>query len=114
MPASISLAIEVVSTNWRDDYLKKYADYEEMGIREYWIVEDTALDGFPGLKQVSVDYAALGGREFIGDPKQPTILVCSLDQGEYRVTKFRGNDRIVSPTFPELTLTAQQVFNAGA
>ncbi|MGH7998657.1 MAG: Uma2 family endonuclease [Brasilonema sp.] len=114
--ASISLAIEVVSqcvarvprveatdepvrvsTNWRDDYLKKYADYEEMGIREYWIV----------------DYAALGGREFIGDPKQPTILVCSLDEGEYRVTKFRGDDRIVSPTFPELTLTAQQIFNAG-
>jgi len=90
--------IEVVSTNWRDDYHKKYADYEEMGIAEYWIV----------------DYAALGGREFIGDPKQSTILVCSLDQGEYRVTKFRGDDRIVSPTFPELNLTAQQIFDAGA
>ncbi len=25
--ASIPLVIEVVSTNWRDDYLKKYADY---------------------------------------------------------------------------------------
>ena len=95
--ASIALVIEVVSTNWRDDYLKKYADYEEMGIAEYWIV----------------DYAALGSREFIGDPKQPTILVCSLDQGEYRVTKFRGDDRILSPTFPELTLTAQQIFQAG-
>lgn len=39
---SIPLVIEVVSTNWRDDYLKKYADYvrvasrrEEMGIPEY-------------------------------------------------------------------------------
>lgn len=96
--ASIALVIEVVSTNWRDDYHKKYADYEEMGIAEYWIV----------------DYAALGGREFIGDPKQSTILVCSLDQGEYRVTKFRGDDRIVSPTFPELNLTAQQIFDAGA
>ena len=95
--ASIALVIEVVSTNWRDDYLKKYADYEEMGIAEYWIV----------------DYAALGSREFIGDPKQPTILVCSLDRGEYRVTKFRGDDRILSPTFPELTLTAQQIFQAG-
>ena len=94
--ASIALVIEVVSTNWRDDYLKKYADYEEMEIAEYWIV----------------DYAALGGREFIGDPKQPTILVCSLDQGEYRVTKFRGDDRIVSRVFPELNLSAQQIFNA--
>lgn len=95
--ASIPLVIEVVSRNWRDDYLKKYADYEEMGIPEYWIV----------------DYAALGGREFIGKPKQPTILVCCLEEGEYRVSKFRGNDRIQSPTFPELNLTAEQIFRAG-
>ncbi|MDM9584596.1 Uma2 family endonuclease [Nostoc sp. GT001] len=94
---SIPLIIEVVSTNWRDDYLKKYADYEEMGIPEYWIV----------------DYAALGGREFIGKPKQPTILVCCLEEGEYRVSKFQGNDRIQSPTFPELDLTAEQIFSAG-
>jgi Uma2 family endonuclease len=95
--ASIPLVIEVVSTNWRDDYLKKYADYEEMGIPEYWIV----------------DYGALGGREFIGKPKQPTILVCSLEEDEYRVSKFRGDDYIQSPTFPELNLTANQVFQAG-
>ncbi len=95
--ASIPLVIEVVSTNWRDDYLKKYADYEEMGIPEYWIV----------------DYGALGGREFIGKPKQPTILVCCLEEGEYRVSKFRGNDRIQSPSFPELDLTAEQIFSAG-
>ena len=95
--ASIPLVIEVVSTNWRDDYLKKYADYEEMGIPEYWIV----------------DYSALGGREFIGKPKQPTILVCSLEESEYRISKFRGDDHIQSPTFPELNLTAEQIFRAG-
>jgi Uma2 family endonuclease len=95
--ASIVLAIEIVSTNWRDDYLKKYADYEMMGIPEYWMV----------------DYLALGGREFTGNPKQPTISVCSLQEGEYRVTKFRGDDRIQSPTFPDLNLTAQQIFKAG-
>ncbi|BAY11395.1 Uma2 family endonuclease [Calothrix sp. NIES-2098] len=96
--ASIPLVIEVVSTNWRDDYHKKYADYEEMGIPEYWIV----------------DYAALGGREFIGKPKQPTILVCCLDEDEYQVRKFRAQDRIESPTFPELNLTAEQIFQAGS
>ena len=68
-----------------------------MGISEYWIV----------------DYAALGGREFIGKPKQPTILVCSLEEGEYRVSEFRGDDYIQSPTFPELNLTAEQIFQAG-
>ncbi|MEG5058426.1 Uma2 family endonuclease [Microcoleus sp. A2-C5] len=96
--ASIPLAIEVVSTNWRDDYYWKYADYEEMGIPEYWIV----------------DYAALGGRNFIGNPKQPTISVCNLVDGEYQIFKFRENDRIVSQTFPDLNLTANQIFQAGA
>ncbi|MBG1265659.1 Uma2 family endonuclease [Nostoc sp. WHI] len=95
--ASIPLVIEVVSTNWRDDYYLKYADYEEMGIPEYWIV----------------DYAALGGRNFIGNPKQPTISVCNLVDGEYQISKFRDSDRIVSQTFPELNLTPNQIFQAG-
>ena len=95
--ASIPLVIEVVSTNWRDDYYLKYADYEEMGIPEYWIV----------------DYAGLGRRNFIGNPKQPTISVCNLVDGEYQVLKFRENDRIVSQTFPDLNLTANQIFGAG-
>jgi Uma2 family endonuclease len=94
--ASIPLAIEVVSTNWRDDYYLKYADYEEMGIPEYWII----------------DYAALGGRNFIGNPKQPTISVCNLVDGEYQISKFRDSDRIISQTFPELNLTPNQIFQA--
>ncbi|MGB3754977.1 MAG: Uma2 family endonuclease [Rivularia sp. (in: cyanobacteria)] len=110
---SIPLVIEVVSTNWRDDYYLKLADYEQMGIPEYWIAEDTALDGFPGLKQVSADYAALGARKFIGNPKQPTISVYQLVDGEYQVSQFRDSDKIISPTFPELNLTVEQVFNAG-
>jgi Uma2 family endonuclease len=94
--ASIPLVIEVVSTNWRDDYHLKYADYEEMGISEYWIV----------------DYAALGGRNFIGNPKQPTISVCNLVDEEYQISKFRDHERIISQTFPELDLTANQIFQA--
>jgi len=95
--ASIPLAIEIVSTNWRDDYHLKFADYEEMGIFEYWIV----------------DYAALGGRNFIGNPKQPTISVCNLVDGEYQISKFCDRDRIISQAFPELNLTANQIFQAG-
>jgi len=91
---SIPLAIEVVSTNWRDDYLTKLRDYEEIGIPEYWIV----------------DYLALGGSRYIGSPKQPTISIYQLIDGEYQVRQFRENDRIESATFPELTLTAIQVF----
>ena len=95
-PESIPLIIEIVSTNWQDDYYDKIRDYETMGIPEYWIV----------------DYAALGGRKFIGNPKVPTIFVCELIDGEYQMTPFRGTDRIVSPTFLQLNLTAQQVFDS--
>ncbi|MDZ7954868.1 Uma2 family endonuclease [Nostoc sp. DedQUE09] len=96
--ASIPLVVEVVSTNWRDDYFLKFAEYEEIGIPEYWIV----------------DYAALGGKRFIGNPKQPTISVYTLVEGEYQVTQFRGNEQIQSPTLIELNLTAEQVFKAAS
>jgi len=92
--ASIPLIIEVVSTNWRDDYYLKFADYEEMGIPEYWIV----------------DYAALGGRNFLGTPKQPTISVCRLVEEEYQIRQFRDSDRLISQTFTELNLTVNQIF----
>jgi Uma2 family endonuclease len=102
---SIPLVIEVVSTNWRDDYHKKLGEYvraasrrEEIGIKEYWIV----------------DYLTIGGKKFIGNPKEPTISLYQLVDGEYQVTQFRGNERIVSPTFPELDLTAEEIFQAGA
>jgi Uma2 family endonuclease len=96
--ASVKLIIEVVSTNWRDDYYVKFAAYEALGIGEYWIVEH---------------YAALGGRRLIGNPKQPTISVCTLVEGEYQLRQFREGERIESPTFPDLELTAQQVFAVG-
>lgn len=97
MGESVSLIVEVVSTNWRDDYFFKAGDYEAMGISEYWIV----------------DYLALGGRQFIGNPKQPTLSVYQLVDGEYKISKFRGNNPIESPAFPELNLTVEQIFRPG-
>ena len=94
---SIKIIVEVVSTNWRDDYFTKLGEYEALGIQEYWIV----------------DYAALGGRRFIGNPKQATFTVCQLVDGEYELQQFRAGDRLLSPTFPNLALTVDQVFAAG-
>ena len=94
---SIPLVIEVVSTNWRDDYGYKLIDYEAIGIREYWIV----------------DYLGIGGVRFIGQPKQPTLSIYQLVEGEYQVQKFRGEQVInKSLVFPELKLTAKQIFQA--
>ena len=97
MGSSVRLAVEVVSTNWQDDYHFKFADYEKLGIPEYWVV----------------DYAALGGRRFVGNPKQPTLSVYQLVDGEYQISQFRGDDRVESLAFPQLKLTAEQIFRAG-
>jgi len=94
---SIKVVIEVVSTNWQNDYARKLDDYQALGIREYWIV----------------DYLGLGGTLFIGSPKQAAITICQLEEGCYRMSRFRGSERLISPTFPELDLTAEQVFKAG-
>jgi Uma2 family endonuclease len=92
--SSIRLVVEVVSTNWQNDYLKKAGDYELMGIPEYWIV----------------DYLGLGGRRFIGNPKSPTLSVYQMVDGEYEVMQFRGDDKVESSAFPELQLTVKQIF----
>jgi Uma2 family endonuclease len=87
------LVIEVVSTNWRDDYRIKLNEYETLGVLEFWIV----------------DYAGLGGVQYIGSPKQPTVTVNRLTEGEYLSQQYQGNTPIFSPTFPQLSLTTQQL-----
>jgi Uma2 family endonuclease len=87
------LAIEVVSTNWRDDYRIKLNEYETLGILEYWIV----------------DYAGLGGVQYIGSPKQSTVTINRLIDGEYQALRYQGEAIIVSPTFPQLVLTIAQI-----
>ena len=92
----IQLAVDVSSTNWRDDYLYKLAEYEALGILEYWIV----------------DYLAVGAIRYIGSPKTPTVSVYTLIQGEYQLQQFRRGERIVSMTLPELAITAADIFAA--
>jgi Uma2 family endonuclease len=88
------LVIEVVSSNWADDYDTKLLEYEALGIAEYWIA----------------DYGAFGGIRYIGKPKQPTITVNYWVDGEYQATLFTGGDRVRSLILTELELTAAQIF----
>ena len=76
--SSIKFVAEVVSSNWQNDYSRKVEDYAVLGIPEYWIA----------------DYAGLGGTRHIGKPKQPTLSICTLVNGEYEIQLLRGNQTI--------------------
>lgn len=76
------LVVEVVSESTKNtDYRSKRSEYAVLDIPEYWIV----------------------------DPLSDLITVCTLTEGFYDAVEFRGDERIVCATFPELELTAAQV-----
>jgi Uma2 family endonuclease len=81
--------MEVVSAgklNRDRDYLRQRAQYAALGIPEYWIV----------------------------DLPQGVVLVLRLDADHYREAgRYQGNQRVISPTFPDLNLTADQILTAG-
>ena len=96
VPAPI--VVEIVSpSSASGDYDAKLKEYQLLRVGEYWVV----------------DHEGLGAAKYIGFPKAPTIRVHGLIEGEYQAKRFRGDDRIVSPTLKGLNLTANQVFVAG-
>lgn len=93
---TVPIVIEVVSSNWSDDYALKLDAYETLGIQEYWIV----------------DYLGIGGRKFIGSPKQPTLSVYHLKNGEYAVKQYKKDQLMESLIFPEIRLSVSEIFTA--
>ncbi len=91
--STIKLVVEVVSTNWQDDYARKVEEYALLGIPEYWIV----------------DFRGLGGIAFIGKPKQPTFTVCQMLREEYTQQQYRLEQPIASPLLPDLQLRLNDV-----
>jgi len=89
----LELAVEVVSTNWEDDYIDKLEEYETIGIKEYWIV----------------DYLAIASRSYLGNPKVPMVFVYQLKDGKYECKSFKNNETINSSIFPELKLTIEEI-----
>jgi len=94
MGKTVKLVVEVVSSNWQNDYARKYEDYEALQIPEYWLV----------------DYLGIGGKYYIGSPKQPTVTICYLVEGEYEKVLLRGGETIKSRLFPQLNLSTNQLF----
>ncbi|MFM6013509.1 MAG: Uma2 family endonuclease, partial [Dolichospermum sp.] len=81
---------------WEDDYIDKLEEYENLGIKEYWIV----------------DYLAIASRSYLGNPKLPTVFVYQLIDGKYQQKAFTGTDKIISPTFSELNITVEDVIKS--
>jgi Uma2 family endonuclease len=90
MPAP-RLVVEVVSpgepgsNNYDRDYVEKSQEYAQRGIPEFWLI----------------------------DPMRAVVLVLTLVGSTYKAAAFRGEDRLDSPQFQELNLTAQQILSAG-
>jgi Uma2 family endonuclease len=79
----VLLAVEIVSPeSVTRDYRYKRSEYAAIGIAEYWIV----------------------------DPDEEKVTVLQLVEGFYEEKEYKGSDRIISPTFPELILTSEQIF----
>jgi len=78
------LVVEVVSPGQEyaaRDYRYKRSEYAVCGIREYWIV----------------------------DPGRGVVSVLELVEGFYEVVEFTAGDRVVSPLFGDLGVTALEV-----
>lgn len=76
------LVVEVVSPeSVQRDYETKTLEYAAKGIPEYWIV----------------------------DPLENRVSILLLVEGSYEETVFVGSQTLESPTFPGLTLTAEQL-----
>ena len=92
MPAP-ALVVEVVSPgepgsdNYDRDYVEKPKEYAARGIPEFWQVDPS--------------------------PDRAVVIVLTLKDGAYQSREFRGSDRVISPTFPDLKLTADQILRAG-
>ncbi len=89
-PAPV-LVIEVVSPgvpgnkNYDRDYIEKRQEYAARGIPEYWLI----------------------------DPQRRVVLVLTLVESDYQAQVFTGTVAIRSTTFPGLSLTAEQILQAG-
>ena len=80
------LVVEVVSPeSIKRDYRYKRSEYAALEIPEYWIV----------------------------DPIESKVTVLLLEEGLYEDTEFTDSQKIISPTFPELSLTVKQVLATG-
>jgi Uma2 family endonuclease len=85
------LVIEIVSPgepgdeNYDRDYVEKPQEYAARGIPEYWLI----------------------------DPHRQWVMVLTLNGESYQSQIFQGQALVISPTFPDLNVTAERFLRAG-
>lgn len=79
------LVVEVASDNWREDYIRKRAEYALINIPEYWII----------------------------DPKKARVWILTNPESEegYERTEFIRGQNIRSIQFPELVLSVEEILS---
>lgn len=98
-----SVAIEIVSTNWEEDYRIKPLWYAAFGVRELWIIDPLFhLDRYPSKRNPKILQPTISVGQLVASQ---SILV----ENEYRFQSFTGSDRIKSEFFPNLNLTVGQI-----
>ncbi len=92
------MIVEIASGNWSTDLVDKQEEYQALGVPEYWIVD------YRG--QIPAKYCLRG--------KGKKVIVLTLDNGEYQRCEYLPGETIPCKTFPDLTLTVDQILAADA
>ncbi|MCL1468604.1 Uma2 family endonuclease [Argonema galeatum] len=98
---SPSVVIEIVSTNWEEDYRHKPLWYAAFGVSELWIV-----DRYPNRKNPKIEEPTIAIGQLV---TSRSILV----EREYEFQSFRGKQRIESRVFPDLEITVEEIIGYG-
>lgn len=102
-----SVAIEIVSTNWEEDYRNKPLWYAAFGVSELWIIDPLfTVRRYPDRKNPKIEAPTISIGQLV---TSPSILV----EREYQFQSFTGNQRIQSQFFPDLDLTVEQIIAFG-
>ncbi|HAX80873.1 MAG TPA: hypothetical protein DCY88_34810 [Cyanobacteria bacterium UBA11372] len=102
-----SVVIEIVSTNWEEDYRNKPLWYAAFGVNELWIIDPLfTVARYPNRKNPKIQEPTISVGKLVASP---SILV----EREYQFESFTGSDKIKSQFFPDLSLTVEQIIAFG-
>jgi len=102
-----SIVIEIVSTNWEEDYRNKPLWYAAFGVRELWIVDPLfTIDRYPNRKNPKIEEPTISIGQLVSSR---SILV----EREYEFQSFVGKQRIESRVFSDLEITVEEIIGFG-